>query len=125
MCAITEQVRRGKLVKRHLVDGALNYRPVTLLFDAGLTEVYPTSNDTPIMQNGSTNEFTYPTKLRPDQIDDPQLRLDLVLANEALIAECTITSQILRGELEDSISDHYPILTTLSTISVLAENGSR
>mmetsp|Transcript_13417 Transcript_13417/g.28532 ORF Transcript_13417/g.28532 Transcript_13417/m.28532 type:complete len:299 (+) Transcript_13417:214-1110(+) len=122
---LMREVRKGKLVKRHLVDDALNYKPVTLLLDAGLTEVYPTSKDTPRAEDSSAHAFTYPTKLRPDQSDDPQLRLDLVFANKTLLAECTVTSQILRGETEDSLSDHYPILTTLESTSLVRENGSR
>jgi endonuclease/exonuclease/phosphatase family metal-dependent hydrolase len=111
------QVRGGKLVKRHMVDGALNYNPIKLLLDAGLTEIYPTTCDTLNIANGLTYEFTYPTKLRPDQSDDPKLRIDLIFANKALLDLYTITTQVRRGEVEDTLSDHYPILTTITARS--------
>jgi len=98
--------RAKKLEKRHMKNSQLDYDPIQVLIEAGLVEVYP---------DGAPGQlqWTYPTKLRDDQRDDPKIRIDYFFVNQACRDRYHLSSQILVGDAPDSLSDHYPISAQL------------
>jgi endonuclease/exonuclease/phosphatase family metal-dependent hydrolase len=102
--------RGAKLVRRHMKEGnpanGLDYEPIQTLLDAGLEDVYPEHEEGKL-------PWTYPTRLREDQEDDPRLRIDYVLVNGACRAQMACASHVLTGGVLDTLSDHFPVIVDL------------
>ena len=72
------------------------------LLDGGLTDL------------GDGTGHTVPTAINADHMHFAKLRLDYALANDALVAWCDVSSELVRDAETGHLSDHYPLLTLIS-----------
>ena len=88
------------LLRRKFVsaEGAINYRPMQTLLDAGLTDLGPRG----------ASEYSVPTAANADIAHAARMRLDYLLANPAFVALKPAT-RIVRDAATDALSDHYPV----------------
>ncbi|MEF2245243.1 endonuclease/exonuclease/phosphatase family protein [Paenibacillus sp. IITD108] len=93
-----------KLSLKFCHHGTINYKPMQILLDSGLTDV------------GTSHGFQHsvPTQMNEDAMHAAKLRLDYVLINKALLQRNPAAS-ICYDQETDLISDHYPIVCTWSS----------
>ncbi|MDF2658012.1 MAG: hypothetical protein K0Q94_803 [Paenibacillus sp.] len=87
-----------KLSRKFVVRGKLNYRPMQILLDAGLSDT----------GHGADFQFSVPTSMNRDQMHAARMRLDYVLVNDALRKKHPVSS-IIRDEKVEELSDHCPV----------------
>jgi endonuclease/exonuclease/phosphatase family metal-dependent hydrolase len=109
----TEQLRdlAPEFRSRHLRRGRVDSRPVEVLVDAGLVDLYRRAADTA----GSAGtagpaglDYTAPTS-DGGGTEFSRMRLDYVLGTPG-VADLTRTCRIVSGGAAESASDHYPVL---------------
>lgn len=85
--------------RAHLVDGHINYRPIELLLEAGLSDTANT---------GDAFELSLPTHINGIPGPKAGVRLDYILVNSKL-QQHRPQSRVLRSTELDTLSDHYPV----------------
>jgi len=93
-----------KLSRKFCHNGTINYKPMQILLDSGLTDV------------GTSPGFQHsvPTQMNEDAMHAAKLRLDYVLVNQVLLQQNPAAS-ICYDQETDLISDHYPIVCSWSS----------
>lgn len=98
---LLEQLRAKGI--RKFGEVALRHDVMDYFAGAGLVDV---------AQALGTNEWTVPTPVNTDAHHADRLRLDYMLATTDLIPSITNMS-VVKTELTDKISDHYPLVATI------------
>lgn len=88
---------KPSLLRKYMVDGQINFRPMEILLEAGLKDTYE-----------GAFQYSVPTRINGDPMHAAGVRLDYILANVALQA-LRPQSRIVRDEEVDTLSDHYPV----------------
>ncbi|MUV36990.1 hypothetical protein JNUCC1_00796 [Lentibacillus sp. JNUCC-1] len=86
------------LNRQHLLEGEINYKPMELLLGAGLRDT----------RTSKEFQHTFPTPYIEMQQNGAQLRIDYLLANNAMY-EKLIDFDIVQTKTTRTLSDHYPI----------------
>jgi len=112
---MAECSRAERLRCRHMTDaGEIDYAAIEHLTDAGLQDVTPRRDDSLTDPTAKVAPpWTYPSPMRADQTDDPCLRIDLSMVNAPCLAQWDVQVKVLRDATVDTLSDHYPLCTTL------------
>lgn len=87
-----------KLSKKFLKNSQINNRPMEMLLKSGLKDLLA----------GSKFQPTVPTSFNTDPMHTIKLRLDYMLANDALQKRIR-TANVMIDPSTEAISDHYPI----------------
>lgn len=91
------------LYTQHTKDGAINYRPMDILYEAGLSDV----------MRSDPFDYTMPTEIKGKKDNPLFLRIDYILVNEKLI-EKVKEKGIIKDAATHVMSDHYPIYCELT-----------
>lgn len=86
------------LSRQYVQDGVINYRPMQILLDAGLSDAG--FND--------SLDYSFPTPLKHKPKPEIKRRIDYVLVNDILRRRNPVANVIRNTEVE-KLSDHYPI----------------
>jgi len=64
-----------------------------------------------LMDTGTRNDYSVPTKIVEDKMHATEMRLDYCLASKTLFnkTEGHVHSKMVRSEETDELSDHYPL----------------
>lgn len=89
---------KERLHEQYVRDGVINYRPMQLLLDAGLSDV---GFKEPL-------DYSFPTPLKHDPTPEIRRRIDYMLVNDALKRYQPVARVIRNAEVEE-LSDHYPV----------------
>lgn len=87
-------------------SGQADTRAVELLMEAGFVDT---------ADKVQVREMTYPTSLRA-QLGKPPVRIDYVLSTPQLAQRVTSFS-VVRGELTERASDHYPVVAQFESLA--------
>ena len=94
-----EKIRASKFQNRqHIRDGAINFRPMQILLDAGLHDV----------NMAEKLDYSMPTKIKGELKDPSFVRIDYVLVN-SILQKRNPAAKIIRHQDVSTVSDHYPI----------------
>lgn len=94
-----EKMLQRKFSKRqHIIDGEINYQPMQTLLDAGLHDI----------GKGESLDYSLPTKIKGELQDPIYVRIDYMLANQAML-KLNPSSTVIRDDQGNRISDHYPV----------------
>jgi endonuclease/exonuclease/phosphatase family metal-dependent hydrolase len=112
---VLQQLKSSKsLVRKFIHDGAIDYRPMITLLDAGLFDLAtlrPTTSDKVL-------EYSVPTPANTDHMHAAQLRLDYFLANDHFVqmwggnigSKTAIAVRVQRDGRTSALSDHFPVV---------------
>lgn len=98
---LIEQLRSKGI--RKFGEVALRYDVMDYFAEQGLVDV---------AQTLSTNEWTVPTPANTDAHHADKLRLDYMITTQDLAPSVT-SMAVVKNELTDKISDHYPLVATI------------
>ena len=103
-------VRKGKLIPRHCLNGT-ELGETKKLEDEWEIDYRPLEEISKHMQEVVPEEemATYPTSYRPDQQEDPGLRIDGVFVNKTLAGSFRPKLHIIHSDAVEKLSDHYPL----------------
>ncbi|WP_245640106.1 endonuclease/exonuclease/phosphatase family protein [Paenibacillus dakarensis] len=104
-CGIAHTLaQEDRLRKKFMHGGMINYKPMQILLDAGLSDAGHHSGQ----ERELPFQYSVPTSVNQDHMHAACLRLDYVLVNESLRKRGPAAS-IVRDAHVDGLSDHYPI----------------
>lgn len=107
MGTVNNMSAKKSLLKAHIREGVINYRPIQTLLDAGLHD----------LGFSETLDYSMPTKVHDKIINPTYMRIDYILVNTKLL-EMNPTVNIIRNQEVDMLSDHYPVQCKMETLSV-------
>jgi len=107
--ALLARMSRGK----NLSDGRIDYSVLERLMNVGLTDVcHQLMPEAERLAGSFPSRMVGYVKSESDQ-EKYSRRIDFILMNPKLAKKCT-KATISRGDIVDSISDHYPVTVTLA-----------
>ncbi|PAV31226.1 hypothetical protein CIL05_00790 [Virgibacillus profundi] len=94
-----EKISASKFQNRqHIRNGAINFRPMQILLDAGLLDV----------NMSEKLDYSMPTKIKGELKDPSYVRIDYILVNP-ILQQRNPVAKIIHHQDVSTLSDHYPI----------------